>query len=131
MTTNKQKQALKKLGLTNEEIAEVLKADAEIDKGKKLFELPKELAAGAKKARNAGNCRGYAKTANPNKTKAFQLLTNSVESANIIQADSEFTFYINGEQFRVKLTKVNKIKKNDIILFDSILFSTLSQFLII
>ena len=106
MTTNKQKQALKNLGLTNEEIAEVLKADAKIDKGKKLFELPKELAAGAKKARNAGNCRGYTKTANPNKTKAFQLLANSVELANIIQADSEFTFYVNGEQFRVKLTKV-------------------------
>ena len=68
--------------------------------------MPKELAAGAKKARNAGNCRGYTKTANPNKTKAFQLLANSVESANIIQADSEFTFYVNGEQFRVKLTKV-------------------------
>ena len=84
MTTNKQKQALKNLGLTNEEIAEVLKADAEIDKGKKLFELPKELAVGAKKARNAGNCRGYAKTANPNKTKAFQLLINNIESANII-----------------------------------------------
>ena len=32
---DKQKQALKKLGLTNEEIAEVLQADAEIDKGKK------------------------------------------------------------------------------------------------
>lgn len=103
---DKQKQALKKLGLTNEEIAEVLQADAEIDKGKKLFELPKELAAGAKKARNAGNCRGYTKTANPNKTKAFQLLANSVESANIIQVDSEFTFYVNDEQFRVKLTKV-------------------------
>lgn len=109
MTVNekdKQKQALKKLGLTNKEIAEVLQADAEIDKGKKLFELPPELAAGAKKARNAGNCKGYTKTANPNKTKAFQLLANSVKSANIVKADSEFTFYVNGEQFRVKLTKV-------------------------
>lgn len=108
MVANKQKQALKKLGLTNEEIAEVLQADAEIDKGKKLFELPKELAVGAKKARNAGNCRGYTKTANPNKTKAFQLLLQNAESANIIQEDSEFTFYVNSEQFRVKLTKVKK-----------------------
>lgn len=108
MTANekeKQKQALKNLGLTNEEIAEVLQADAEIDKGKKLFELPKELAAGAKKARNAGNCRGYTKTVNPNKTKAFQLLLQNAESANIIKIDSEFTFCVNSEQFRVKLTK--------------------------
>ena len=103
---DKQKQALKKLGLTNEEIAEVLQADSEIDKGKKLFELPKELAAGAKKARNAGNCRGYTKTANPNKTKAFKMLIQNIESANIIKEDSEFTFFVNGEQFRVKLTKV-------------------------
>ena len=106
MAVNKQKQALKKLGLTNKEIAEVLQADAEIDKGKKLFELPKELAVGAKKARNAGNCRGYTKTANPNKTKAFQLLLKNVESVQIVQTDSEFTFIVNGEQFRAKLTKV-------------------------
>ena len=109
MTANekeKQKQALKNLGLTDDEIAEVLQADAEIDKGKKLFELPKELAAGAKKARNAGNCRGYTKTANPNKTKAFKILLHNVESAQIVQIDSEFTFFVNGENFRVKLTKV-------------------------
>ena len=109
MTTNekeKQKQALKKLGLTDEEITEVLQADTEIDKGKKLFELSADLAVGAKKARNAGNCRGYTKTANPNKTKAFQLLVNSVKSAQIVQTGSEFTFFINGENFRVKLTKV-------------------------
>lgn len=109
MTANekeKQKQALKNLGLTNEEIAEVLQADAEIDKDKKLFELPADLAAGAKKARNAGNCRGYTKTANPNKTKAFQLLLQNTESANIVKIDSEFIFCVNGEQFRVKLTKV-------------------------
>lgn len=103
--TKEQKQAFKKLGLTDKEIAEVLQADAEIDRGKKLFELPPELAAGAKKARNAGNCRGYAKTANPNKSKAFQLLVKNVESANIIKDNSEFTFFVNGEEFRVKLTK--------------------------
>ncbi len=109
MTANekeKQTQALKNLGLTNEEIADVLQADAEIDKGEKLFELPKELAAGAKKARNAGNCKGYTKPPNPNKTKAFELLTKNVKSANIVKQDSEFIFFVNGEEFRAKLTKV-------------------------
>lgn len=103
--TEGQKQAFKKLGLNDEEIAEVLRADAEIDKGKKLFELPPDLAEGAKKARIAGNCRGYTKTANPNKTKAFKLLLKNAESANIVKIDSEFTFFVNGEEFRVKLTK--------------------------
>ena len=53
----KQIQALKNLGLTDEEVAKVLADDEKIDKGAKLFELPKELEQGAKKARNAGNCK--------------------------------------------------------------------------
>ena len=57
----KQIQALKNLGLTDEEVAKVLADDEKIDKGAKLFELPKELEQGAKKARNAGNCKGYTK----------------------------------------------------------------------
>ena len=57
----KQIQALKNLGLTDEEVAKVLADDEKIDKGAKLFELPDELKEGAKKARNAGNCKGYTK----------------------------------------------------------------------
>ena len=57
----KQITALKNLGLTDEEIVEVLADDEKIDKGEKLFELPEELEKGAKKARNAGNCNGYTK----------------------------------------------------------------------
>ena len=53
--------ALKNLGLTDEEIADVIETDRRIDKGEKLFELPKDLAEGAKKARMAGNCNGYTK----------------------------------------------------------------------
>jgi hypothetical protein len=48
----KQIEALKNLGLTDEEVEDVLKADDEIDHGKKLFELPKELEEGAKKGSN-------------------------------------------------------------------------------
>jgi hypothetical protein len=53
--------ALENLGLTADEIAEVLADDEKIEKGAKLFELPDELKEGAKKARNAGNCNGYTK----------------------------------------------------------------------
>ena len=65
--TDKEK-ALKNLGLTDEEIADVIETDKRIDKGEKLFELPKDLAEGAKKARMAGNCNGYTKP--KEKTKA-------------------------------------------------------------
>lgn len=58
--TDKEK-ALKNLGLTDEEIADVIETDKRIDKGEKLFELDKELEKGAKKARSAGNCNGYTK----------------------------------------------------------------------
>ena len=64
--TEKEK-ALKKLGLTDEEIAEVVETDKRIDKGEKLFELPKELEQGARKARMSGNCNGYTKTAREKK----------------------------------------------------------------
>lgn len=64
--TDKEK-ALKNLGLTDEEIADVLETDRRIDKGEKLFELPKELEEGAKKARISGNCNGYTKTARERK----------------------------------------------------------------
>jgi hypothetical protein len=64
--TDKEK-ALKNLGLTDEEIADVLETDKRIDKGEKLFDLPKELEKGAKKARISGNCNGYTKTAKEKK----------------------------------------------------------------
>lgn len=49
----KQLEAMRKLGFTDEEIQDILKSDKAIDKGEKLFSLPKELEAGAKKARQA------------------------------------------------------------------------------
>ena len=44
---------MKALGMSDEEIADVLRTDKEIDRGAKLFELDPELEAGAKKARRA------------------------------------------------------------------------------
>ena len=59
--TKKKMLALKNLGLTDEEIIKVIEDDDKIDHGEKLFELPDELKDGAKKARMAGNCKGYTK----------------------------------------------------------------------
>ena len=65
---NDKEKALKNLGLTDEEIADVVDTDRRIDKGEKLFDLPKELEKGAKKARMSGNTKGYTKTAREKKT---------------------------------------------------------------
>ena len=109
----KQEQALKNLGLTDEEIAEVLKADKEIDKGKKLFELPKELEQGAKKARMSGNCNGYTKTAKEKKIdedKTFLMetlelaLTGFVDNEKIVNPEREMTFEYKGKKYKIVLS---------------------------
>lgn len=50
----KQITAMKKLSFSQEEIADVLKCDIEIDRGAKLFELDPEKEKTSKKARNCG-----------------------------------------------------------------------------
>ena len=50
---NKQIEALRKLGLTDAEIEEVLADDKRIDKGEKLFELTAEQEKASKQARKA------------------------------------------------------------------------------
>ena len=59
---SKQVEALRKLGLTDAEIEQVLADDKRIDKGEKLFELTTEQEKASKQARKAGwgACRSSA-----------------------------------------------------------------------
>lgn len=50
----RERQALQKLGLTEQEIQEVMKADREIEQGKQLFELTAEQKKAEQKAKSAG-----------------------------------------------------------------------------
>ena len=109
--TDKEK-ALKNLGLTDEEIADVIETDKRIDKGEKLFELDKELEKGAKKARSAGNCNGYTKAnrekkANPDKGKLIADLLDGIpyaENVEIANREREFTFEYKGKKYKVVLS---------------------------
>ena len=91
----KQIQALRILGLTEEDVAQVLADDDRIDKGEKLFELSEELEKGAKKARSAGNTKGYTKAnrekkADVEKGKLIADLLNGIpyaENVEIINAE--------------------------------------------
>ena len=116
----KQIQALKNLGLTDEEVAKVLADDEKIDKGAKLFELPKELEQGAKKARNAGNCKGYTKPTNrekkvdEDKRELIYIIKNAltnplcgnlpVENLEITNPEREMTFTHNGKKYKIVLS---------------------------
>ena len=112
MTTTEKEKALKNLGLTDEEIADVVESDKRIDKGEKLFELPEELKKGAKKARNAGNCKGYTKANREKKVdldkgKLIGDLLDGIgyaENVEIVNREREFTFEYKGRKFKVVLS---------------------------
>ena len=109
--TDKEK-ALKNLGLTDEEIADIIETDKRIDKGEKLFELDKELEKGAKKARMSGNCNGYTtsnreKKVDLDKGKLIADLLDGIpyaENVEIANREREFTFEYKGRKFKVVLS---------------------------
>jgi hypothetical protein len=112
--TDKEK-ALKNLGLTDEEIADVVDTDRRIDKGEKLFELPKELEKGAKKARMSGNTKGYTKAnrekkVDTEKRAIIQCMTEIAENladngiVNLTNAEREFDFVYKDRKFKVVLS---------------------------
>lgn len=114
---DKQIKALKNLGLTDEEIAKVFADDEKIDKGQKLFDLPPDLEKGAKKARNAGNCKGYtkpkesAKAEDRQKRFLIDIISNALNghilggcSMEITNPEREINFEYNGRKFKIVLS---------------------------
>ena len=108
----KQIQAMRKIGMTEEEIADVLRTDKEIDRGADLFPLAKELQAGAKKARRADRTdTPKPRTREEDKDKRF-LLCQLVATADrfalgdieIVNPEREFLFTYNGKKYKVVLS---------------------------
>ena len=114
--TKKKMLALKNLGLTDEEIIKVIEDDEKIDKGEKLFELPDELKEGAKKARMAGNCKGYTKPEkkekpiDESKRAIISMLAETVENitdtgtVEIINPEREILFTANDKKYKIVLS---------------------------
>ena len=105
--------ALFALGLSEEEVADVIESDKRIDKGEKLFELDKELEKGAKKARQAGNTSGYTKANREKKVdneKRFLIetlelaLSPFAENVEIANPEREMTFTHNGKKYKIVLS---------------------------
>ena len=113
--TPTQLQALRKLNLTEEEIADVLATDEQIDKGAKLFELSPELEQGAKKARRADRTdtpkpATRERKEDTDKAVLLEQLVNGIESSpinatcEVVNAEREFLFTYNGRKFKVVLS---------------------------
>lgn len=121
MATSKEKQkqidALQRLGLTDDEIAEVLADDEKIDKGEKLFELSAEQKENVKKMTKAGNCKGYTKSTekkekpiDENKRNFISTIAETLENladsgtVDIINPERELTFTANGKKYKIVLS---------------------------
>lgn len=107
---------MENLDCDEETAKEIMETDKKIDKGAKLFELPKELAEGAKKARIAGNCKGYTKPKERKKKMDIDklaIIQNFGEIAenmaddktiNVINPEREFEFTRNGKKYKIVLS---------------------------
>ena len=119
-----QVQAMRKCGMTEDEILDVLKCDKEIDQGVKHFELEKELQAGAKKARQADRTdTPKPRERKPNDDRRFLIdalvwaMTTDIEQAGdnvlatdveIVNPEREFLFTYNGTKYKVVLSAPRK-----------------------
>ena len=115
---SKQIEALRKLGLTDAEIEQVLADDKRIDKGEKLFELTAEQEKASKQARKADraptvykldNADGKrSKKADNDKQELMHYLEVAIrcvgDDIEIINAEREFVFQYNGRKFKVVLS---------------------------
>lgn len=109
------------LNITEDEAREVQQTDKRIDRGEKLFELPPELEAGAKKARRADrkkveNVKREKKVDN-DKRELIQYLESSLEDAypdldlgniTITNPEREMEFTYNGIKYRLTLMRPRK-----------------------
>ena len=115
---SKQIEALRKLGLTDAEIEQVLADDKRIDKGEKLFELTAEQEKASKQARIADraptvykldNTAGKrSKKSDDDKATLLNALFSAIlpmcDTYEVTNAEREFLFTYNGKKYKVVLS---------------------------
>ena len=116
---SRQIEAMRKLGMTEEEIQEVLKTDREIDRGADPFPLTQEQEQVVKKARQADRAvNAYGKEvkrerkADDDKTFLLNALFCAVlphcDTYEVSNAEREFLFTYNGKKYKVVLSAPRK-----------------------
>ena len=108
-----QAERMRELGYTEEEIADMLKCDREIDRGADLFPLSADLEQGAKRARRADRTDTPKKAERkPNEDKRFILQClvdgardcSTADKFEIVNPEREFLFTYNGIKYKVVLS---------------------------
>lgn len=102
---------MKSLNISREEAIELMEEDKAIDRGEKLYELPKELQAGAKKARQADRKKTETKREKKPKPEKEEICSAmmdglrelGVEEFEILNAEREFIFHKGGVKYKVTL----------------------------
>ena len=117
---SKQIEALRKLGLTNAEIQQVLEDDKRIDKGEKLFELSAEQEKASKQARQADRkptvyeFKPRERKANDSKRAIINALVDCAKElsdngeVDVTNIEREFLFTANGVKYKVVLSAPRK-----------------------
>ena len=103
---------MKSLNISREEAIELMEEDKAIDRGEKLYELPKELQAGAKKARQADRKKTTVKREKKPKPEKEELCSAmmdglrelGLDEINIINPEREFEFHKDGVRYKVILS---------------------------
>lgn len=102
---------MKSLNISREEAIELMEEDKAIDRGEKLYELPKELQAGAKKARQADRKKTETKREKKPKPEKEEICSAMMDGLRelgvgefeILNAEREFIFHKNGVKYKVTL----------------------------
>lgn len=116
-----QELALFALGLTEEEVADVIESDKKIDKGEKLFELSAEGKEAEKKYKNCGvrtvkSPYGQKvqkeKKVDTDKRTIIDILVDTIEQncgkVEIKNLEREFEFVYNDRKFKITLSAPRK-----------------------
>ena len=110
---NKQIEAMKRLGMSEAEIADVLESDKRIDKGEKLFELTAEQKQAEKKAKGTGtrtvyNFQKRERKADNDKREIIQCLDDAlcclVDDVEVTNPEREILFIYNDKKYKVVLS---------------------------
>ena len=104
--------AMQNLGMTDEEIADVVECDKRIDKGEKLFELAETEKENSRKARQVARIpkpqTNREKKEDADKKfliETFELALDSfAEKVNIANPEREMTFFYKDKKYKIVLS---------------------------
>lgn len=109
---DEQIKAMQNLGMTDEEIADVLECDKRIDKGEKLFELAETEKADSRKARQVARIpkpqTNREKKEDADKKFLIETLELALdgfaEKVNIVNPEREMTFFYKDRKYKIVLS---------------------------